>query len=118
MTGNFVIQRFGATLLASCLFSAVAGAELQDIFVAGTDGYSSYRIPSVLVTSKATLLAFCEGRKNGPGDSGDIDLLLKRSSDCGKTWSHPAYADGKLYVREGLTSGWKLSCFDLGPPRD
>jgi sialidase-1 len=33
------------------------------------------------------LLAFCEGRKKGSGDSGDIDLLLKRSTDGGKSWS-------------------------------
>jgi outer membrane protein assembly factor BamB len=33
----------------------------------------------------------------------------------GKTWSHPAYVDGKLFVREGVDRGWKLSCFDLMP---
>jgi len=38
---------------------------------------------------------------------------LGRVQICGKTWNHPAYAEGKLYVREGLTSGWKLTCFDL-----
>lgn len=38
---------------------------------------------------------------------------LGRTQICGKTWNHPAYADGKLYVREGLTSGWKLSCVGL-----
>ncbi len=39
---------------------------------------------------------------------------LGRAQVCGKTWSHPAYAEGNLYVREGLTSGWKLTCFQLG----
>jgi outer membrane protein assembly factor BamB len=38
---------------------------------------------------------------------------LGRAQICGKTWNHPAYSDGKLYVREGLTSGWKLSCLGL-----
>jgi outer membrane protein assembly factor BamB len=38
---------------------------------------------------------------------------LGRAQVCGKTWSSPAYADGKLYVREGLDRGWKLTCFDL-----
>jgi outer membrane protein assembly factor BamB len=40
--------------------------------------------------------------------------LLGRVQVCGKTWQHPAWVDGKLYVREGLTAGWKLSCFDFG----
>jgi outer membrane protein assembly factor BamB len=38
---------------------------------------------------------------------------LGRMQVCGKTWNHPALSDGKLYVREGLTSGWKLSCLAL-----
>ena len=38
---------------------------------------------------------------------------LGRAQVCGKTWHHPAYADGKLYIREGLTSGWKLTCLTL-----
>jgi sialidase-1 len=57
------------------------------VFVSGQEGYHTYRIPSLLVTKKCTLLAFCEGRKNGRGDSGDIDLLLKRSFDGGRTWA-------------------------------
>jgi len=40
---------------------------------------------------------------------------LGRTHVCGKTWSHPAYADGKLYVREGLRDAWKLTCFNLLP---
>jgi sialidase-1 len=52
----------------------------------GTGKYNNYRIPSITVTQKGTLLAFCEGRE--AGDAGDIDLLLKRSEDNGKTWSN------------------------------
>jgi len=58
-----------------------------DVFISGTDGYHTYRIPALIVTKKGTLLAFCEGRKKSRSDSGDIDLLLKRSEDSGKTWS-------------------------------
>ena len=47
------------------------------IFVSGQEGYHTYRIPSLIVTGKGTLLAFCEGRKSSSGDSGDIDLLLR-----------------------------------------
>jgi len=61
--------------------------ERCNVFVRGQDGYHTYRIPSLLTTRRGTLLAFCEGRKQSASDTGDIDLLLKRSSDSGKTWS-------------------------------
>lgn len=72
-------------LLAS---EQVRSAQLQqtNVFVSGRDGYHTYRIPSLLVTKNGALLAFCEGRKSSRRDSGDIDLLLKRSEDGGKTW--------------------------------
>lgn len=57
------------------------------IFQRGTDGYHTYRIPALAVTTKGTLLAFCEGRKGGGGDAGNIDLVLKRSTDGGRTWT-------------------------------
>jgi len=58
-----------------------------DVYVGGQDGYHTYRIPALVVSAKGTVLAICEGRKNGPQDDGDIDLLVKRSSDGGTTWS-------------------------------
>lgn len=66
---------------------AAGGLKQVDVFVAGADGYHTYRIPSVILTQKGTLLAFCEGRKNNRSDTGDIDLVLKRSTDRGATWS-------------------------------
>lgn len=58
-----------------------------DIFVSGKEGYNTYRVPAIAVTKTGSLLAFCEGRKNGRSDTGDIDIVMKRSSDGGKTWS-------------------------------
>ena len=80
---------FRPGLLAAVIASVVAvRAEpaLTDVFVAGQDGYHTYRIPALVVTTNGTALAFCEGRKNSRSDTGDIDLLLKRSTDGGKTW--------------------------------
>jgi len=53
-----------------------------------TNGYQMYRIPALLTTVKGTLLAFCEARKlASSGDSGDIDVVFKRSTNGGSTWS-------------------------------
>lgn len=57
------------------------------VFASGTDGYKSYRIPAIVSLKDGTLLAFCEGRVNNSGDFGNIDIVLKRSIDNGKTWS-------------------------------
>lgn len=58
-----------------------------DVFVAGQEGYHTFRIPSLLTTPSGTLLATCEGRKNNRRDHGNLDLVLKRSEDLGQTWS-------------------------------
>ncbi len=57
------------------------------VFVSGTEGYKSFRIPAIVKAKNGDLLAFCEGRVHGSGDYGDIKIVLKRSSDLGKTWS-------------------------------
>ena len=53
----------------------------------GDLGYHTYRIPALLMTPKGTILFVCEARKNSGSDHGDIDLVLRRSEDGGKTWS-------------------------------
>jgi sialidase-1 len=60
--------------------------EQAPLFVGGDGGYRTYRIPALAVSSDGTLLAFCEGRRDGLADHGRIDLLLRRSFDHGKTW--------------------------------
>ena len=67
--------------------AAPASVEKINVFVSGREGYHTYRIPAIIRAQNHDLLAFAEGRKSGGGDAGDIDLLLKRSSDGGRTWS-------------------------------
>ncbi len=57
------------------------------IFKSGTDGYSTFRIPAIVITKSGKLLVFAEGRVNGSSDTGDIDLVMRSSDDGGKTWS-------------------------------
>lgn len=49
-------------------------------------GYGKYRIPCIAATARGTLLACCEARRAG-SDWDGIDLVLKRSTDGGATWS-------------------------------
>ncbi|MGW3990365.1 exo-alpha-sialidase [Streptomyces sp. NPDC004830] len=59
----------------------------QVLFTAARDpGYACFRIPALVRTSRGTLLAFAEGRVLGCGDGGDIDIVVKRSTDGGRTW--------------------------------
>lgn len=57
------------------------------VFTSGSDGYKSFRIPAIIKAPNGDLLAFAEGRVNGSSDFGNIQIVEKRSSDNGKTWS-------------------------------
>lgn len=63
-----------------------AGLTQTPVYSAGQGDYHTYRIPALVTTQQGTLLAFCEGRRNSKDDTGDIDILLRRSTDAGKTW--------------------------------
>ncbi|SDU79851.1 sialidase-1 [Jiangella alkaliphila] len=56
------------------------------MFTRGEGGYHTFRIPALVEATDGSLLAFAEGRVNSPRDTGDIDLVLKRSTDGGVTW--------------------------------
>lgn len=57
----------------------------SDIYQVG-HGAHTYRIPALVVSNAGTLLAFAEARRKGKGDTGDIDLVVRRSTDGGDTW--------------------------------
>jgi sialidase-1 len=92
---NFSFMRtFLLLALLSCVTVQAAEPLLtkQDLFVSGEDpAYNVYHIPGVVVTAKGTVLAWCEARKrpSGVSDWDDIRILLRRSTDDGKTWSAP-----------------------------
>lgn len=75
-----------AFLALTSVFAAEPLLEKQDLFTAGEDGYALYRIPGIVVTKKGTALAYCEARKDAKGDWGPIDIVMRRSTDGGKTW--------------------------------
>lgn len=72
---------------------ATEAAARQAIFMSGgkaavgrADSAHTFRIPAVVVTNKGTLLAFAEARRDGGGDTGAIDTVVRRSTDGGQTF--------------------------------
>lgn len=61
-------------------------ANITTVFSQGMAGSNCYRIPSIIRSSKGTLLAFSEQRMNNCGDNGNNNIVLRRSLDDGKTW--------------------------------
>jgi len=84
-----------AAILAVVLWAGPVRAEPLlvhvNVFESGTDGYHTFRIPAIETAADGSLVAFAEARKHNRSDPGfdkqDIDLVLKRSTDGGKTWS-------------------------------
>ncbi len=82
--------------------------EKQLLFEAGTSGYFTYRIASVVATKKGTLLAFAAARRGQGGDWDPIDIVMRRSHDHGKTWE-------PLQV---VVSGGAFTCDNATPITD
>ena len=108
------------SFLAACLLVALSSnmakseplVEQFDVFVSGTEGYHTFRIPVLVVSTKGTVMAFCEGRKETREDFGNIHLMLKRSFDGGKTWG-----DLQMIYNE-VEAGEKVACGNPCPVVD
>lgn len=85
--GLFIL---GATLCGAPLraqeIEAAPAADPITVFEAGEAGYAAFRIPAIVRTADGALAAFAEARRNDRHDSGDIDLVMRRSEDGGHTW--------------------------------
>ena len=75
------------TLFVIFFFNAAYCQKEVPVFTSGTEGYKSFRIPAIIGLPNKNLLAFCEGRINGAADFGNVDIVMKKSTDNGKTWS-------------------------------
>ena len=73
--------------LLSALLIPAQDLTRQELFATGQGGYAHYRIPGIIVTRKGTILAYAEARKSLRGDWGTTDIVLRRSTDRGATWS-------------------------------
>lgn len=77
------------TFLLSALHAAEPLLEKSAVFPPGMNGIARYRIPGILVTTKGSVLAYSEARRNGSADWGEIEVRLRRPTDGGKTWQEP-----------------------------
>ncbi|WP_220497972.1 sialidase family protein [Rhodopirellula sp. JC639] len=81
------------------------GFPVTHVFAAGQDGYKVFRIPAVIRAANDDLLAFCEARQGG--DASEIDLVMKRSTDGGKSWNAlqvvQKNSDFRRYVSDAVT---------------
>ena len=83
---NIIVTCFFVLMQLGILVHAQTNTT-TDIYQKGQDGYACFRIPAIVQSKAGTLLAFAEARKNSCSDTGNIDLVVKRSEDGGKTWS-------------------------------
>ncbi len=77
-------------LIALCATSIADDLQPVDVFPAGMNGVTLYRIPGMVVSKQGTVLAYCEARRNSAADWGEIEVHLRRSVDGGTTWLPPA----------------------------
>lgn len=88
MNALFARAGLALTLALAAPVHAAALLEKTNLFELGTGGYKLYRIPGIVVTSKGTILAYCEARRTG-SDWAAMDIFIRRSADGGKTWAAP-----------------------------
>jgi len=99
------------------------------LFQEGTGDHNNYRIPSLIRTTKGSILAFCEGRQTphgGGNDTGSISIILRRSPDGGLHFGPVSvvWTDGKNtcgnpcpVVDQSTGTIWMLATHNLGEDR-
>jgi len=86
--------------MTQLLFSVLLAVSAV-VFQKGDNGYDTFRIPAIIQAPSGDLLAFAEARLDGPGDSGQIDLVMRRSADGGRSWGEMM----PVWSEKGFTCG-------------
>jgi sialidase-1 len=84
-----MIRKLSFHLLSTAIALQAAEPFLEktDLWTGGEDGYKMYRIPGIVATAKGAVLAYAEARRNSGSDWDTIDIVMRRSTDSGRTFS-------------------------------
>ncbi|MEO5591360.1 MAG: sialidase family protein [Chitinophagaceae bacterium] len=78
---------FWAVIFFQSVVFCLAQEKINVVFKNGEERYECFRIPAIIKARNGDLLAYAEARKKECNDFGDIDIVMKRSTNNGKTWS-------------------------------
>jgi hypothetical protein len=65
--------------------------ESRALFVSGTEGTHTFRIPALLTAKSGYVIALCDARRKSSADliwERNIDIAMRGSTDHGKTWGN------------------------------
>ncbi|MGH8337361.1 MAG: sialidase family protein, partial [Gammaproteobacteria bacterium] len=86
-----MLQRLLCVLVLAGAATAAPMLDKSELFHAGEGGYRMYRIPGIVVTAKGTVLVYCEARRDSGSDWADIRIVMRRSTNGGRTFSPPVF---------------------------
>lgn len=89
MSSSTAVSRRGFLFGVAGAALGVQAPATLDLFEAGKGGYFLYRIPGIVTTRRNSVLAYAEARRNTGSDWDDIDIVLRRSADAGRTFGAP-----------------------------
>jgi sialidase-1 len=94
--GMICLLSFGMPCLAQRPAPDAENFQSVNLWTAGTGGYATYRIPGIAISRRGVILAYTSAR-HGTSDWADIDIVMRRSKDGGRTWttSERFAGDGK-----------------------
>ena len=82
-----------ALVLIACPHAATAAAAPSSVDLATSTDAANYRIPAMTVTPSGTVITAYDRRNDGPQDlPGNIDTMVRSSTDNGATWTDPTAA--------------------------
>ena len=104
------------TIFSALMLTTQLSADQVPVFERGSEGYNVYRIPALIRAGNGDLLAFCEARESG--DASEIDLVMKRSSDGGMTWSSLQVVQSREAFRDLYKPGREITVGNPAPVVD